>query len=121
MFPEVPVPKNSGIRIPIDLKLKTNWNFNAKGGRFESAGGDEFAPRDDLPKGTKIVYKVPALAQADESHLSKHEKDLRRYMQVILPPGSLPEEFLETVRSWPCVAEAHVAPTVSLPSFPENA
>jgi hypothetical protein len=118
MFPAVPVPENSGIRTPIDVKLKPKWRFNAKGGIFESDAGDRFAPRDNLPKGTKIVYKVPSLVKADETNLSKHERDLRRYMQVILPEDKSPANHLDAVRAWPCVAEAHVAPAISLPAQP---
>ena len=118
MFPAVPVPENSGILTPIDLKLKPKWRFDAKGGLFESAVGDQFAPRDDLPKGTKIVYKVPSLVKAAETNLSKHERDLRRYMQVILPKDESPADYVDAVRAWPCVAEAQVAPTISLPGQP---
>ena len=83
---------------------------------FESGSGTSFDPYHDLPKDTRIVYKVPALADADESGLSKPEKELRRYMQVILPPGVSPQDFVEIVRAWPSVEEASVGPDVSLPS-----
>lgn len=115
MVPAVPVPENSGIRTPIDLKLKPKWRFDAKGGAFESEAGEQFSPRDDLPKGAEIVYKVPSLVKADVKNLSKHERDLRRYMQVILPADESPAEYVAAVRAWPCVAEAQVAPTISLP------
>ncbi len=65
---------------------------------FESGSGTSFDPYRDLPKDTLIVYKVPALADADESGLSKPEKELRRYMQVILPQGVSPQDFVEIVR-----------------------
>ena len=68
-----------------------------------------------LPKGTSIVYKVPALAAADEPRLSQPEKELRRYMQVILPQGVAPQDFVDVVRAWPSVEEASVGPDVSLP------
>ena len=48
---------------------------------FESGSGTSFDPHRDLPKDTRIVYKVPALAAADESRLTQSEKELRRYMQ----------------------------------------
>ncbi len=115
MIPAVPVPKNSGVKTPVELKLKTGWRFDTRRHVFESDSGEKFSPRDDLPKNSRIVYKVPHLVEADESKLSKHERDLRRYMQVILPAGESPAEYVATVRAWPCVAEAHVAPEVSLP------
>jgi hypothetical protein len=82
---------------------------------FESDSGEEFSPRAGLPKNSRIVYKVPHLAEADKAKLSKHEQDLQRYMQVILPAGESPAGYVEAVRAWPCVAQAHVAPEVSLP------
>lgn len=115
MYPAVPLPENSGVRTPIDLELKPKWRFDAKRRLFVSDGGDRFSHRDDLPKGTRIVYKVPSLVDADEAKLSKHERDLRRYMQVILPHGESPADYVDAVRAWPFVAEARVAPTISLP------
>ena len=54
-----------------------------------------------LPKGTGIVYKVPALAAADEPRLSQPEEELRRYMQVIPPQGVASQDFVDVVRRWP--------------------
>jgi len=45
-----------------------------------------------LPKGTIIVYKVPALAAADEPRLSQPEEELRRYNS---------QDFVDVVRRWP--------------------
>ena len=118
MMPAVTVPEESGIKRPIDLKLKPDWRFDTRRRTFESGSGEKFTPRGELPKNTKIVYKVPALARADERGLSAPERDLRRYMQVILPDGESPLDYVDAVRDWPCVAEAHVAPEVSLPSLP---
>jgi len=115
MIPAVPAPTGlGGIRTPIDFKLKPRWSFVA--GAFESNAGRQFTPSDQLPDGTEIVYKIPSLVDVDLQSLSNHERDLRRYMQVILPMDQVPEQFLDVVRAWPCVAEAHVAPAVSLPS-----
>ncbi len=117
MIPAVPVPKNSGVRTPVDLKLKTGWRFDTSRRTFESDSGEKFSPRADLPKNSRIVYKVPNLAGANKAALSKHEQDLQRYMQEILPAGESPADYVEAVRAWPCVAEAHVAPDVSLPGL----
>ncbi|HSK73377.1 MAG TPA: hypothetical protein VK892_16875 [Pyrinomonadaceae bacterium] len=115
MIPAVRLPKNSKIRIPVDLKLKPNWRYEPGQRIFVSGTGKEFNPISDLPENTKIVYKVPSLVDADESKLSKSEKDLRRYLQVILPPGKSPAEYVDVIRSWRCVEEAHTAPEISLP------
>ena len=114
-IPAVPVPKDGSVRTPIDFKLKSGWSFDTKRRTFESETGETFSPRGELPEGSRIVYKVPNLARADPSTLNEHERDLRRYMQVILPRGRIAREFLQTVRAWPPVEEAHVGPQVSLP------
>lgn len=118
MMPAVTVPEDSGIKRPIDLKLKSGWRFDPSRRAFESDSGEKFTPRGELPKHTRIVYKVPALARADERGLSEPERDLRRYMQLILPEGESASDYVEAVRAWPCAAEAYAAPEVSLPSLP---
>ena len=114
-IPAVPVPKDGSIRTPIDFTLKRDWRFDPKRRIFESDTAEKFSAGSDLPEGSKIVYKLPDLARADPSKLSKPERDLRRYMQVILPPGESPEKYVRVVRRWTPVEEAHVAPDVSLP------
>jgi hypothetical protein len=114
-IPAVPLPKDGGVRTPLDVKLKSGWHFDTKLGTFESDAGEKFSPRGELPKGSRIVYKVPNLARADPSRLNEHERDLRRYMQVILPRGESPDKYLQVVRSWSSVEEAHIGPDVSLP------
>lgn len=117
MIPAVPLPAGSGIKTPIELKLKPGWRFDKSRRRFVSESGEEFKPGGELPKSSKLVYKIPSLAEADESKLSRYEKDLRSYMQVILPEGESPAEYVEAVRAWPSVEEAHVAPEISLPGM----
>lgn len=114
-IPAVPLPKDGSIRTPIDFTLKRDWRFDSKRRVFESDTGEKFSVRSELPEGSKIVYKLPDLARADPSTLSEPERDLRRYMQVILPPGESPDKYLKVVRRWTPVEEAHVAPEVSLP------
>lgn len=117
MIPAVPLPAGSKVRTPIDLKLKSKWRFDTSRRVFVTDSGQEFAPRGELPKNSRIVYKVPSLVEADEAKLSKYEKDLRRYMQVILPAGESPADYVNVVRAWPCVEEAQVAPEISLPGL----
>lgn len=112
-FPAVPAPPS--VKIPIELKLKPGWRFVPRRRLFENESGETFAPYRDLPKGTKIVYKVPRLAQADAASLSEAERDLRCYLQVILPAGESLQDHIAAVRGWPCVTEAHAGPVVSLP------
>jgi hypothetical protein len=109
------MPKDGSIRTPIDLTLRPEWSFDPAARRFISSSGEAFSLRGELPKGTKVVHKVPGVARADVSTLNAHERDLRRYLQVILPHGESPARYLRQVRAWPAVEEAHTAPEVSLP------
>ena len=115
MIPAVPLPANNHIRRPVDLKLKPGWRFDPDRRIFVSGAGERVTPGADLPKRSRIVPTVPSLASADEATLSPAERDLSRYIQVILPPGEPPERYLDAVRAWPCVEQANVGPDVSLP------
>ncbi len=116
MIPAVAPPGDSGVRTPIDVKLKKTWRFDANRRLFSSTSGETVVPAPTLPKGSRIEYKVPALAAADPASLSQPERDLARYMHVVLPKGKSPHEFVDAVRAWPPVESAEVAPDVSLPS-----
>jgi hypothetical protein len=115
MIPETPLPPDSKIRTPVILKLKPQWRFETNRRVFTSQSGEEFKPSGDLPRNTRIVLHTPDLARTPKAALSKHEKDLLRYVQVILPASVRPEDYLETIRGWACVEKAYVAPQVSLP------
>jgi hypothetical protein len=104
-----------GFRRPIDLTLKAGWSFDPKTHAFTSSSGDTFSLRGQLPKGARVVHKVGSLSGSDASTLSAAERDLRRYLQVILPRGVSPAAHLPRVRAWPPVEEAHAAPDISLP------
>ena len=114
-MPAVRAPRNAAIQVPVEVKLRPRYRYDSSKRVFESASGARFSPGNDLPKKTRIVYKVPALAGMDAAKLSKWERDLRRYMQVILPEGASPQDYVEIIRAWPSVEEAWVAPEVSLP------
>lgn len=116
MMPAVSVPRGARIKTPVEVKLKPQYRYDSTRRVFESNSGARFKPAVDLPKNTLIVYKVPALAEADARKLSKSERDLRQYMQVILPEGASPADYVEIIRAWPSVEEAWVAPEISLPN-----
>jgi hypothetical protein len=118
MMPTVRAPQNAGIRTPVEVKLKPRYRYDSSRRVFESESGARFKPSGDLPKNTRIVYKVPSLAEANARSLSKWEKDLQRYMQVILPEGVSPADYVAIIRGWPSVADAWVAPEVGLPAPP---
>ena len=110
------MPGGRGVPTPIDIRVKTTWRFDTTRRVFSSTSGETFAPLPTLPAGSRLAYKVPKLAEADPKTLSPPERDLARYMHVILPQGKPPHDFLQAVRAWPPVESADVAPVVSLPS-----
>ena len=116
MFPDVPPPMNVEILRPVDFKLKPGWRFDEASRAFTGPNGESFTP--ELPKGTKVVFKVPDLARTKRRGLTGPELDLQRYMQVILPQSVKPEEFAKKVKTWPCAEAPHAAPVVSLPTIP---
>ncbi len=97
------------------VKLKGGWLFDSDRRRFVSADGRQFSPVKDLPKRTRIVYMTPMLARKSLKSLSKEEKELVRYVQVILPKGQDPSAYLVRVREWECVADVNLPPDLSLP------
>jgi hypothetical protein len=113
MYPAVTAPKELRGR-SIDFKLEPGWRYDEAKGVFVDPKGVEFAaPR--LPKNSRILYKVPSLARSASNGLSKAERDLQRYMQVILPSPRSAKAILQTLQSLPGVEEAHLAPEISLP------
>ena len=113
-YPAVPPPKELTQR-SIDYKLKPGWRYDEARAVFVDPKGVEFTvPR--LPKNSRILYKVPSLARSTTKGLSKAEKELQRYMQVILPSLRSAKAVLKTLQSHPAVEEVHLAPEISLPS-----
>ena len=115
MFPAVPVPENAPIRIPIEFTLKAGWRYDRRQRVFTSDSVEPFAIKGCLPSKSRIVYQVPSLAEVDPQQLDDAERDLQRYMHIILPRDESPQKYVDIVKAWPCVAEAHVGPDVSLP------
>jgi len=113
MQPAVPAP--SSLKTSLDLELAPGWRFDPRRRRFERDTGETFSPSGDLPKGARIVYKVPRLAGADPVSLSGAERDLQRYLQVVLPAGASAPDCLARIRAWPSIAAARSGPEVSLP------
>jgi hypothetical protein len=114
MIPAVLPPKGLTGRT-VDFKLKPGWWYDEARGVFANEDGKSFAPRA-LPRDARIVYKVPDLVRASPQALSDAEKDLRRYLQVILPTARGTKALVKVVQSWPAIEEAHLAPQVSLPT-----
>ena len=104
-----------GIKPHLNLELRVGWRFDSDQRTFISDDGRQFSPMKDLPKGSRIVYKTPELAQASPESLSQEERSLARGLQVILPKGKDPAAYLALVRKWVCVLEAQLPREISLP------
>ena len=105
----------AGLPRALSLKLKSGWRFNPSGGQFVSTSGERLSVLDQLPKGSEIVPTVPALAKADPAKLSEAERDLARYVQLILPKGATPQQHLEVIKRWDAVEAVTLPPEISLP------
>jgi hypothetical protein len=117
MMPAVPLPRGAKIAPTIEVKLGRGWRYNPDRGVFTSERGEQFVPpRQALPRAAKIVPKVPSLARAASARLSKAERELTRFVQVVLPLRTDPAPLVAAIRRWPSVADAQPAPRVSLPS-----
>ena len=66
MMPAVPPPKSAAIRGSGRTETQAHYKYDSRERVFVSGFGTSFDPHRDLPKDTRIVYKVPALAAADE-------------------------------------------------------
>lgn len=112
-YPAVPPPKQLTGR-SVEFKLKPGWRYDEGKSVFVDPKGVEFAaPR--LPKNSRVLYKVPSLARSVHKKLSAAEKDLQRYMQVILPSPRSTKAVLRAVQTLPAVEEAHATAEISLP------
>lgn len=103
-----------GIKPHLVVKLKKGWRFEDKRKAFVSPRGREVTLSDDLPRGSKIVYMVPELAK--KKSLTGDEKNLARYVHVILPKGKSPADYLPTVGKWACVDDVQPPRDFGLPS-----
>jgi hypothetical protein len=112
MIPAIPAPSDGQVRIPIEAKLKPGWHYDGLKRIFVSDSGKAFTP-SGLPGKTKIVTTVPPAT--GKRKLSKAEQDLQRRLQIILPPSESAANYIEAVRSWPCIADARTGPEISLP------
>lgn len=104
-----------GIRPYLVVKLKSGWRYDDSRRVFVSPKGQDLSPPKGLPRHTRVVHMVPELARADRASLSKEERNLARYVHVILAKGSSAADHVVAVRDWPCVEEAQLSPEISLP------
>ncbi len=102
-------------RPTIVATLKPRWRYETKRRAFFTGAGKSFAPRGQLPRASRIEYLVPRLAGLRPADLSAAERRVRRVIQIVLPSGFEPAEYLETIAGWPSVADVHIGPMPALP------
>lgn len=97
------------------VKLKTGWRYDASARAFTHTRGGGVPVGADLPRGCRIEYMIPHLADADPSSLGADERDLARYVQVLFPKGTAAAKYVPVVRAWECVEDVELPPDASLP------
>ncbi|MDP1561473.1 MAG: hypothetical protein Q8M16_08760 [Pirellulaceae bacterium] len=115
MFPAVPPSDDLTHRAAVELVLAEGWRYNSRRRVFVSDNDELFRPPQELLAYGQLVYKVPTLAKQNPQDLSAAERDLQRYMQLILPPTELTATLLENLQAWPCIEAATPGPKISLP------
>lgn len=97
------------------VQLKFDWRFDPSQDAFVSSRGRVVAPHKALPRGSRVVHMVPELATEDPRELNQDERDLTRYVHVMLPKRADVSQLLDTVGAWICVADVRLPPEISLP------
>ena len=105
----------AGMKPHLVVKLKSGWSYDPKHRRFVEVRGKSLSPGKSLPDGARIVYMVPDLVTRSPESLTKDERDLARYLQILLPEGVDPSHYIDTVRQWECAEEVRLPPEISLP------
>jgi hypothetical protein len=105
-----------GLRPHIVARLRPGWRYDARRRGMISPAGETLTLPGELPRGSRVQYMVPELAEKPPEELTEDERTLGRYVHVILPAGTDPASHVATVAAWPCIEEAHLPPDISLPS-----
>lgn len=113
--PDGGVPPPDGLRSHLVVLLESGWRYDAESSRFVSDSDEALEVGGGLPEGTEIVYMMPDLQEAERESLNEHERDLTRYLHVLLPEGADTAAALAVVAAWSCVADSWLPPDVSLP------
>jgi hypothetical protein len=68
-----------------------------------------------LPKNSSVRFKVPSLARSVAKDLPPAERDLQRYMQVILPSSRALQKVMKSLQAVPGIEVVSLPPEISLP------
>lgn len=97
------------------IKLKQRWTYDLQRRMFVETSGKKFSPKEYLPKYTRIIYMAQDLAEKPMNSLLKEDRNLARYLQVILPKGTNPKKYLTILKRWDCAEDVKFPPEISLP------
>jgi hypothetical protein len=93
------------------VKLGRGWRLDAKGA-LVSSRGRRVAPTG-LPAGSDVRSVVPRAKRAAKA--SAVERELERFVHVVLPARSDVARALAEVRRWAGVESARTSPEICLP------
>ena len=97
------------------VKLKTGWRYDASARAFTSARGGDVPVGAGLPRGWRVEYMIPHLADTEPGSLSVDERDLALYVHLLFHKGIDARKYVDVVNAWTCVQEVELPPEVSLP------
>jgi hypothetical protein len=101
-----------GLRPVLLVKLGRGWRLDAKGGGLVSSRG-QHVELVGLPARTEVRSVLPPRARAAKA--SAVERELERFVHVVLPSRANAARILEVVRRWKGVEAASLPPDIHLP------
>ncbi len=106
---------SAGVSPHLDVRLKPGWRFDRRRRALVSETGRSLSLRGRLSPGARVVPMAPTLADADPQSLSEDERLLARYLQVVLPPGTDPDDLTVNLRALEGVESVSAPPRIGLP------
>lgn len=101
-----------GARPFLQVKLKRGWRLDPDGPCFLTARGVR-QTIEGLPPGARVVPQIELPPRG--ARLSAAERELERFVHVLLPRDADPRRVLRRVEKWACVEDVQLPPDVSLP------
>ena len=92
------------------MRLAPGWRLGAAGAVFVLNH-----ERIELPAGCKVRPHIPALAAQPDAQLSTAERDLARYVQVLLPANAKKKAVRALLEKLDYVEAVTEPPAISLP------
>ena len=97
------------------LRVRDGWRLNHDGSTFVAADGQQIDTAEVLPCTVTVEPRFPQLHSADQRSLTKDERDLTRYFNVLLPATAPLAEIQAALRVLPFCEQVDMPPEISLP------